>query len=174
MSAAIPAIPAFLRPWLGSGPRAALVFYGICAILFIIIVASWQRWGRAPRRRRAYRQAQRCLQEKSWRQALDALGILKSTGKLSTMWAGRARNVEGEAMRLMADADLAEGRFEDSLEHFRAAAGLLSLDEGPYRDRVLEGMLAEVRRRFALGAKGDEVLTLIERTLKLQAGCGEA
>lgn len=174
MSAAIPANPEFLRPWLGAGLRGALIFYSVCALVLIITLLCWLRWGRGPRRRRTYRQAKRLLQQKDWRRALDTLQVLRSTGKLSTMWTGRARNIEGECMRLAGEADLTEGRFEESLERFRSAAALLNLDAHDYQERIKEQMLAEVRRRFAHGNKTDEVLTLIERALKLQPGCEEA
>lgn len=174
MSAAIPAIPEFLRPWLGSGLRGVIIFYTASALLLFGAVFVWQRWGRGPRRRRAYRQARLALQENDWRQARAALRLLQETGRLSASWTARARDLEGECLRLAAETDLAEGRFEAGLEQFRAAAALLNLDERHDHERVIARMLADVRRDFAAGAKVEDILTLIDRTLKLQPRCAEA
>src|SRR5688572_23858508 len=122
-------VPDFLQPWQGASREAALV---LCCVLGLVLVAlligAWLLFGRGPRRRRAYHRARRTLQRGDWQEALTAVRTLQSSGRLSAMWQGSLRNLEGECQHTAADQALGEKRYEESLQHFQAAARLLSVD----------------------------------------------
>src|SRR5262249_61029404 len=68
-----------------------------------------------------------------------------------------------------------EARFEEAWGPAAAAARELELDEGEQKTRVLDAMLAEVRRVFAAGPEyNDATLQLIQRLFALQTPCPEA
>jgi tetratricopeptide (TPR) repeat protein len=148
---------------------------GVVAGLFIIAALMWLIFGRGPGRSRAYRRAQHILHQGNCQEALNIIHGLQGTGRLSAAWQGRLRNVEGECHHAAGDAALRDHRFEECLQHYQTAAGLLNLDEAELRARVIETMLAEVRRLFAAGPKErDAAQNLIARTAKLQSPCPEA
>jgi len=152
-----------------------LVYGGGAALLLVAVVIGW--WlarGRWPRRRRAYRRGLLLLHQGDWRGGLEAVERLKTLGPLLGQWEGRARNLEGECQRAAAAAALTEKRFEESLEHFRAADQLLNLNENDDKNRVLDAMRAEVYRLYAEGNDSDATLKLCARLLLIQDPCAEA
>jgi tetratricopeptide (TPR) repeat protein len=164
-----------LQPLLGLLPNATLILIGAVAGVILVGILVWLIIGRGPRRGRAYRRAQHILHQGHWQEALNVIHGLQGAGRLSTAWQGRLRNVEGECHHAAGDAALRDQRFEECLQHYQTAAGLLNLDEAELRARVIETMLAEVRRLFAAGAKESEACQkLIVRTAKLQSPCPEA
>src|SRR5262249_815226 len=136
----------------------------------------WLLFGRGPRRARAFRRAQRLLRQGAWQEALTVVQKLQARGRLSSLWQGKLRDAEGEGQRTARDAALQEKRYEDGLQHYQKAAGLLALNADELRERVLETMLAEVRRLFAAGAEQDltSLQDLAARVLLIQAPCAEA
>jgi tetratricopeptide (TPR) repeat protein len=159
-------------------PSAAVVPLLLVALLLglaAILVGLWLLFGRGPRRSRAYHRAQRLLHHGAWEQALAIVKELQQ-GRLSVLWQGRLRSAEGECHHAAGDAALKEKRYEDSLGHYRTAAGLLDLDPAALRDRVLDGLLGEARRLFATGAEKDlaAAQALLARGLLLQTPCPEA
>jgi tetratricopeptide (TPR) repeat protein len=100
----------------------------------------------------------------------------QNQGPLPPLWEGRFRNLEGECHRLAGAAVLGEKRFEESLEHYRTAARLLNLRENEAHVPVVEGMLDEVRRLFALNTAADTETAhaLIARVFLIQSPCPEA
>jgi tetratricopeptide (TPR) repeat protein len=153
-------------------------------ILFLVIAVAvaglglWLVFGRGPRRRRAYKRAQRLLHQGEWSQALDlAQSLQRQSSRLSEMWQGRLRNLTGECHHHAADVLLREKHYEESFRQYLTAAPLLAVDEAELRARVIDAMLAEARRLFAAGTDrqtSEAVLQLLDRTLALQAPCAEA
>src|SRR5262249_42114560 len=129
-----------------------------------------------PRRRRAFQRAQRILHEGNWQQALTIINEAQAIGTLSSLWEGQLRNTEGECRRAAGEAALAESQFEDALEHHLAASRLLNLPEAAARQRVIDAMLAEIRRRFAAsqGPETRSILEMIERLLRIESRNSEA
>src|SRR5262249_36776264 len=136
----------------------------------------WLLLGRGPRRSRAYHRARRLLENGAWPEALTICKQLQAEGALSSVWDGRLRSTEGECYHTAADAALREQHYEESWQHYQAAADLLSLDPATLRQRVVETMLAEARRLFATGSAADLASTqaLLTRALQLQPACPEA
>src|SRR5437660_3217432 len=152
--------------------------YGI-GLLAVVIVAFAVAWVvfRGPReRRRIYSRAQKLLHEGEWESALMTIRALRETGKLSELWQGRLQSTEGECQLRAADLALKEQRYEEALDHFRSASDLLKSDPAEARTRVIETMLAELRRRFAAWPKETvaSAQELISRILLLDANCSEA
>jgi tetratricopeptide (TPR) repeat protein len=172
-----PPVPDFLQPWLGSGALAAWLFYaGVACAGAIVLLALYLRLGRGPRRRRAYRRARRLVHAGNWREALAEVEMIRSLGRLSPAWQGRARNAEGEARRVAGEAALKAQHYEESLEHFVAGADLLGLNKSDARGRVIDAMLEEVRRLFATTTGPDtaEMHQLLARILAVQPAQAEA
>jgi tetratricopeptide (TPR) repeat protein len=142
-----------------------------------ILLICWFLFAPGPRRHRAYRRARHLFQERNWKDALAALPALGNTGRLPPVWQGRLRNIEGECHRLGGDLAVREGRYEEALEHYAKCAALLSIDANELRNRVVEAVLAQVRKRFALANTSEElsaVQELIARLLRMHSPCGEA
>jgi tetratricopeptide (TPR) repeat protein len=142
-----------------------------------LVLGLWLALGREPRRHRAYKRAQRLLQEKAWQEALALVDKLLAEPGLSPVWQQRLRHAAGECHHVAADLGLKEKSYEDSLQHYLAAAPLLGVDPEELRTRVIDAMLAEIRRLFAetTGSAGTEAVEqLVARTQTLQSPCPEA
>ena len=149
------------------------------AVLFAFSLALclWLLLGRGPRRHRAFRQAQRLLDQGNWKDALDILTMLNAEGRLSPMWQDRLRAAAGKCHQLAADQLLKEKQFEEALRHALEAGARIGLDLAEQRGRVVETMLAEARRLFALGIEERDtqaVLNLLDRIFAVQTPCAEA
>ena len=81
-----------------------------------------------------------------------------------------SRNAEGECKRAAGEADLAAKNYEKSLEHFRNAVRLLGQDEVPFRNRIVDAMLADLRGLFA--ANSGPVHPLVGRLFSPELGGG--
>jgi tetratricopeptide (TPR) repeat protein len=162
-------LPAVELVWVGVA-AAALATLLLCGIVVAVLLH------RPLKRRQIYRRAQRLLHEGRSDEAHSTIRTLKATGRLSELWQGRLQNTEGECERLAGDEALRDLRFEDGLEHYLAAADLLGSDPAEVRTRVVETMLAEIRRRFADWPKATiaAMFELIGRTLTLDASTAEA
>jgi tetratricopeptide (TPR) repeat protein len=149
----------------------------VVVFVFSLALCLWLILGRGPRRHRAFRQAQRLLDEGKWKDALDILTALNEESSLSLMWQDRIRALAGECHQLAADQLLKEKQFEEALRHSLEAGARLGLDLAEQRGRVVEAMLAEVRRLFARGMEAKEtqaVLELLDRIFAVQTPCAEA
>ncbi|MFL5341273.1 MAG: tetratricopeptide repeat protein [Gemmataceae bacterium] len=136
-------------------------------------VGVWRVYGTGPRRHRVYKHVRELLHKGDWKGAKAGIDELRTLGTNAPEWAGRITNLEGEALRAAGDAALAERNFEEALEHHVAAAKLLGTSDNEARGRVIEGMLAELRQRFAAGAD-EKAVKLAQRVLQLQSPCPEA
>jgi tetratricopeptide (TPR) repeat protein len=151
----------------------------LLAVVFALSLALclWLLLGRGPRRHRAFRQAQRLLDQGSWNEALDILATLQDEARLSPVWQERIRAAVGECHQLATDQLLKEKHFEEALRHALEAGARLELDQDEQRGRIVEAMLAEARRLFGSGAETNEtqaVLSLLERIFAVQTPCPEA
>lgn len=151
----------------------------LLAVVFVFSLALclWLLLGGGPRRHRAFRRAQRLLEEGNWKDALEILTSLNEEGRLSPVWQDRLRVAAGECHQLAADQLLKEKQFEEALRHALEAGARLGLDLAEQRSRVVETMLAEARRLFARGTEAKEtqaVAELLERIFAVQTPCAEA
>jgi tetratricopeptide (TPR) repeat protein len=149
---------------------------GCVAIVLLVAVGVWLLFGPGQRRAREYRRAQRLLHQGKWQEALTSIQSLRSH-RLSALWQGRLKNLEGECHHRAVEEALRSQNYEESLEHYQPAAALLNLDVGELRGRVVESMLAAIRQQFAACKSAQDnqaVQQLIARTLKLQSPCPEA
>jgi tetratricopeptide (TPR) repeat protein len=169
-------VPEFIQPWLGSGTVAAVIFYALSGVLLAAaLVGGWLLLGRGPRRRRAFRRAERLLRQGAWSDALAIIQDLSAPLRESARWQSRLTRAEGACYRSAGEGALQDRQYEISLEHFIKAARLLHLPEADVRDFVVETMLVELRRLFASEPPGsDKVQALVQRILAIQAACPEA
>ena len=123
-------VPEIAQAWLGSPSPTTLLLLGGTALVFLAVFCFffWLLFGRGPRRARAFRRAQRLLRQGAWQEALAVVQRLQARGRLSVLWQGKLRNVEGECQRTAGDTALQEKRYEDGLQHYQKAAGLLALN----------------------------------------------
>jgi tetratricopeptide (TPR) repeat protein len=141
---------------------AAIVLIGLGIALYFLLAPGPKRW-------RTFYRAQKLLDAGSWEEALAVAESLRDKG-LPGVWGVRQRNLAGECHQRAVDQSLKARDFEGALRHANEAAQLLNLDENDQRGRVVEAMLAEVRRLFAEGAGDDNtrsVLAMIERIAHL-------
>jgi tetratricopeptide (TPR) repeat protein len=149
----------------------------IVVFVFSLALCLWLLLGRGPRRHRAFRQAQRLLEQGNWKDALDILTTLQDESRLSPVWQDRLRATAGECHQRAADQLLKEKQFEEALRHALDGGARLGLDQAEQRSRVVETMLAEARRLFAAGTETNEtqaVLNLLDRIFAVQTPCPEA
>jgi tetratricopeptide (TPR) repeat protein len=150
--------------------------YLVLASLAIgLILILYLAFAPGPRRRRAFRRAQKVLAGGAWKEALTLVESLDRKG-MSKSWQARLRNCAGECHQRAIDQSLKDRYFEEALKHSLQTARLLGLDENDQRGRVVEAMLAEVRRLFAESTGTDATkaaLSLIEHIDRL-AGCRPA
>jgi tetratricopeptide (TPR) repeat protein len=148
-------------------------------VVFVLSLALglWLLLGRGPRRYRAFRRAHLLLEQGQWKEALDILTALQTEPRLSAVWQDRLRSTAGEAHQRGVDPLLKEKQFEEALRHALEAGAKLGLDQAEQRGRIVEAMLAEVRRLFAAGVETKEtqaVLALLRRIFAVQTPCAEA
>jgi tetratricopeptide (TPR) repeat protein len=154
----------------------AAVGFGL-VLLVVGGIVAWLLLGSGPRRSRAYKAAQRQLQEGRWQEALAAFETLNAQANLPPDWQGKLRHAAGECHQFAADLSLQEKRYEQARIHAVTAAPLLGVSEADQQARVVEQMLAEVRRQFAAGPAAVDtsaVLQLIDRVFPIQTPCPEA
>ena len=136
-------------------------------------VGAWRMFGKGPRRNRAYKRARELVLEGKWQEARNILEEIRHLGPTSPEWQGRLNNLEGECLRAAGETALAERDYEDALKNHLAAAKLLGTNVNDSRERIVDGMLAELRHRVA--ANSDEkALKLAARILQSHSGCAEA
>jgi tetratricopeptide (TPR) repeat protein len=154
------------------------MLYVVSAIVVLgVVLGVWLLFGRGPRRLRSFHRAQCLLEQGSWAEAMQVLVGLQADPGLSPAWQSRLRSAVGECHQRASDQALKEKRFEDGMEHAVRGAGLLGLNEGEQRARVIDAMLAEARRLFAAGtgtAETQATLQMLARVFALQTPCAEA
>jgi tetratricopeptide (TPR) repeat protein len=133
----------------------------LAALALVLGIAFYFLAFPGPRRWRAFHRAQKLLDAGAWPEALVRVTALRPERR-SAAWRGRLRNLAGECHQRAVDQALKERKFEEALGHAGEAAGLLGLDEAEQRGRVLESMLAEVRRLFAEGTGEKSTRAVLE------------
>jgi len=159
-----------------SSVTAKIIFPTVLSV-FSLLLLLWLLLGRGPRRRRAFRRAQQLLEAGNWKNALDTLTMLNAEGRLSPTWQARLHTAIGQCHQCAADHLLREKQFEEALGHALEAGARLGLDLAEQRAWVVEAMLAEARRLFALGAEDKDtqaVVKLLDRIFAVQTPCAEA
>jgi tetratricopeptide (TPR) repeat protein len=151
------------------------IYIGVpCALLvgLVLLAGLWLLLGPGPVRSRAYNRARRALDQGDWQAALTTAVSLQNT-RLPPLWQEKLRSLNGEARQTATDAALKDKRYEEALEHSLKAASVLGTPEADARARVVDAMLAETRRQFAVG-ETDAVLELTARIETVQTPCPEA
>ncbi len=164
----------------------------VAVFVLSLALCLWLLLGRGPRRHRAFRHAQRLLEQGDWQPALDIVTALLAEPRLPPVWQDRLRVVAGECHQRGAEQMLKEKNFEEALRHALEAGARLGLDQDEQRTRIVEAMLAEARRLFAAtpspltplppgGERGrgegedtQAVLHLLERIFAVRPPCPEA
>jgi predicted Zn-dependent protease len=159
------ALSLFEKGWLFSG--------GIVVIVFAAAGSLWLLRGSGPRRRRAHERALLHLERSDWRQALEALAELRNLGEPPASWQSRVTEAEVRAHLMAGDSMLQKKMYEKALEHYGQAAAREHRPDAHLRNRVVESMLAEIRRLYATAATS-ETERMIERLLPVQPNNGEA
>jgi tetratricopeptide (TPR) repeat protein len=142
-------------------------------LALLILLFLWRAFGRGPRRRRAYQQAQHLLRGQNWRAALPLLRDLRSR-RPSAAWERRLRQTEAECHQAAATELLLAKDYEQALEHLQQAAQLLGRNPTETVASVVDLMLTEVRRLFATSPDIAPVEELLERLRTVQPAAPEA
>lgn len=152
------------------------IILGVVAFLAVGGVIVWQLFGPGPIRGRILARANNLLKEGDWGAALDLLEPITHQ-QLTPAWQERVDKALGDAYDLATEQALKDKRYEEALEHALKAAPFLRVKEDEQRTRVVDTMLAEVRRLFCVAESGTEVTIvqdLITRVFLLQSVCAEA
>jgi len=150
-----------------------LVLVVIVAGASCLILLLYLLLGKGPRVRRAFRRIEMLLDEGNWQEALQHIEALQEeTGltpdsqeqvnRYAANWLADLRSVSGKSHQAATDTALKEKHFEEALKHALKAASYLDNPETEARSRVLDAMLAEVRRLFAAGTGQSETAAVFE------------
>src|SRR5262245_24522302 len=129
--------------------NAALVVILVTVVLALLGVAAFFLFAPGPRRWRAFHKANKLLADDAWAEALSRAEALLPGVKGNPAWVGRVKNLAGEAHQRATDHALKDRDFDGALDHALTAADYLGLDPAEQRTRIVDAMLAEVRRQFA-------------------------
>ena len=147
-----------------------VILAAVSAVALGVLVGLFFVFAPGPKRARAFRAAQKQLDEGDWESALASVEAIRPDRQPS-VWRKRLDNLAGEAHQLALDEAIKARRFDDALGHAVEAAERLGLDEEEYRGRVTEAVLAEIRRLYAAGSDGsDELSAMIRQAGKLAGG----
>ncbi len=146
----------------------ALVF-GIGCLLVLLYLLL----GKGPRVRRAFARIEKLLDEGDWKEALQHIEELQEQTGLSpdsreevdryaANWLADLRTVSGKSYKAAAETALKDKRFEEALKYALKSAGYLDEPDTEARSRVLDAMLAEVRRLFAAGTGQSDTAAVFE------------
>ncbi len=94
----------------------------IAVFVLGLALCLWLILGRGPRRQRAFRRAQRLLEEGGWAEALAIVKAIQAEPRLAPVWQERLGSLAGESHQQAADHLLKEKRFEEALQHALDAA----------------------------------------------------
>ncbi|MCS7044864.1 MAG: hypothetical protein NZO58_00760, partial [Gemmataceae bacterium] len=156
------------------GMTIAVAVVGLIAALIVVVL--WQLYAPSPRRRRGLKRVRHKLHQGQWREALDHLTRLRRIGLPSNYWQRRFNQVEGECLRVAADACIQAKEFDEALTYGVKAAHLLGQPETDFRRTLQAAMLEEIRSLSSASRMGEtrRLFDLIGRTLLVQSPCREA
>lgn len=89
-------------------------------------------------------------------------------------WHAEQKHLEAECLYAAAETALRDRRFADALDHYKAVAVLVGMEESEASRRVVEAMLAEARRLSAAAPDGPALSVLLALILERQPPCPEA
>jgi Flp pilus assembly protein TadD len=153
---------------------AATLTAGLIAAAAVAAVGGWAVF----RRRRpvtTLRAARRAL-ERGDQVAAQALlaRIRPAPGAPTKPWHSEQKLLETEALYAAAETALQGRRFDEALEKYQTVSRLVGMEEGDASRRVVEAMLAEVRRLSAAAADGPALSVLLSMILEREPDCAEA
>ncbi len=146
-----------------------LTTLGIVAFL-IVILGAWQLLGTGPRMRRKLQRGRRMLDQGNWRSALQLVRQIDEE-QVSPSIKKDARRLQGKCLKAAAKSALSERDFEAAYKCSSQAAEVLDKDIAAAQAKVIDAMLAEVRRLFS---DGQPIANLVSRILVLTDACQEA
>ncbi|MCS6850524.1 MAG: tetratricopeptide repeat protein [Gemmataceae bacterium] len=153
---------AFSTPWPAVGT----------AVVVMATAAAWWGWRDAWRGRRLARRARRRLDRGDWAGALADLERARAGRRAPADSEEGWRALEADIRRQAMDRLLAAGDYEHALHHAVAGHRLWNQDEALVRRRVLDAMVAEVRRLVSVDRVAAQ--KLLDRLFALQTPCPEA
>src|SRR5205085_5649481 len=124
---------------------------------------------------RTLRAVRRALQRHDLDAALTLLASIRApTNAPAKPWHAEQRRLETECLYATAEAALRDRRFADALDRYQAVAVLVGMDDAEANRRVIEAMLAEVRRLSVAAPDGPALHALLDLVLERQSPCPEA
>jgi Flp pilus assembly protein TadD len=123
---------------------------------------------------RILRAARRALERNELDAALVLLGRIRPQPDVPVKpWHAEQKLLETECLYAAAEAALRDRRFKDALQYYNVVAGLVGMDQEDAARRVVETMLAEVRRLSAAAPDGPALPALLGMVLE-RGTCPEA
>ncbi|MFL5327536.1 MAG: tetratricopeptide repeat protein [Gemmataceae bacterium] len=146
----------------------------IVALLWVIRPGGVSILTQLAPREQAFRKAQALLNQGSWQDAFAAAGQLRNPAKPNPTFERRINTFEGECLYRAAEEALSSHRYSEALELMRGAGDRLGLPEAEFDKRVVDVLLAEIRRQVVLPTGGDDVAFLVQEIVRVTTGCPEA
>jgi tetratricopeptide (TPR) repeat protein len=148
---------------------------GLIALAALAAIGYLTLFRTRARPERALAAARQRLERGDWSGALDALRRLRTADSAPPApWHDERRLLEADCLVAASDAALRERRFADALARYREAAAALGLSEEEAARRIVEAMLAEVRRLSLAEPKSPILNELTAHVLERQPACAEA
>src|SRR5262245_19616510 len=148
---------------------------GLIALAALAAIGYMTLFRTRARPERALAAARQRLERGDWSGALDALRRLRPTHSAAPApWHEERRLLEADCLVAASDAALRERRFADALARYREAAAALGLTDDEAARRIVEAVLAEVRRLSLAEPKSPILSELIAHVLERQPVCAEA
>lgn len=145
-----------------------------CALVQYFRPDAWQLLQQLTPREWQLRRARHSLKAGDWRSAFATAGRLRAAGQDNPILRGRLAHFEGDCLYRAAEESLQLGRYTDALEFLRGAGDRLGLQSAAFDQRVIELILAEIRRRVSVDPAEADVARLCEEVLSVKAGHPES
>jgi len=147
---------------------------GLVAAAMVAAVVGWVVV-RLRKGESALRQIRRAIERGDHRTALALLSRIRPPASAPARpWHAEQRDLEAECLYAAADIALRDRQFAEALEHYKAVAALVGMDEADATHRVVEAMLAEARRLSAVASDGPALPVVLGLILDRQTPCPEA
>lgn len=118
--------------------------------------------------------ARRLLAAGNWQAAFSEANQLRDASRRDKRFGQRLNLFEGDCLYRAAEKALEEGKHSEALELMRGAGDRLGLPESAFDSRVVEVLLAEIRRRLASAPASADITDLVHEVLRLTRNCPEA
>lgn len=165
-----------------------LLLVGILAT-FGLLLMVYALLGKGPRIQRGLKQVQQHLDQGDWQKSLEILKVIQSQvgstpassfadSPRKQAWLEEINKISVKANRMAADEALSTQQFQVALEHFQRVVSIQGKSETEAQERVLETILAEIRRLFAVNEESHEtsmaISGLIQEAKKILPDSPEA